>query len=122
MPTNDAKLPVIIAGAGPCGLVAAITLQQQGVPFLVLERASRQQCLCSNVGSGFDLAPTVLDILRNRLKIADLHGDGFKKYGGMYMCGMDGQEVRECSMSDMLVSSGKTVDFLSANRAAMQER
>jgi 2-polyprenyl-6-methoxyphenol hydroxylase-like FAD-dependent oxidoreductase len=24
------KLPVVIAGAGPCGLVAAITLQKEG--------------------------------------------------------------------------------------------
>jgi 2-polyprenyl-6-methoxyphenol hydroxylase-like FAD-dependent oxidoreductase len=58
------KLPVVIAGAGPCRLVAAITLQKEGVQFVIVERAARKR-LCSNVGSGFDLAPMVIDILKN---------------------------------------------------------
>ncbi len=37
--TMDADLPVLIAGAGPCGLLAAIALQRHGIPFLILERA-----------------------------------------------------------------------------------
>jgi 2-polyprenyl-6-methoxyphenol hydroxylase-like FAD-dependent oxidoreductase len=58
------KLPVVIAGAGPCGLVAAITLQKEGVRFVIVEGTARER-LCSNVGSGFDLAPTAIDILKN---------------------------------------------------------
>merc|ERR1712157_639156 len=61
------QLPVIIAGAGPCGLVAALTLQQDNVPFVLYERASSRQKLCSNTGSGIDMAPTAVDILQNKL-------------------------------------------------------
>lgn len=65
--TNNAtNLPVIIVGAGPCGLVAAATLQKHGVPFVIVERASRAK-ICSNAGSGFELAPTAFEILENRL-------------------------------------------------------
>ena len=112
---STSKLPVVIAGAGPCGLVAAITPQKEGVPFVLVERASRER-LCSNVGSGFDLAPTVIDILKNRLDIPDMD-KGFDSYGGMYMCNMEGKALRECSMTEV------TKDYVarSANRAAMQE-
>jgi len=113
--TPSSSLPVIIAGAGPCGLVAAITLQQQGVPFILVERASRER-LCSNVGSGFDLAPTTIDILRNRLRVPGMD-KGFQKYGGMYMCNMDGEELRECPMSAI----DESYEAIAANRAAMQE-
>ena len=36
-------LPILIAGAGPCGLVAALTLQQKGIPFIIIERAQRSK-------------------------------------------------------------------------------
>lgn len=107
--------PVVIAGAGPCGLVAAITLQQEGVPYIIVERASRER-LCSNVGSGLDLAPTTIDILNNRLKIPGMD-QGFQKYGGMFMCNMKGKELRSCSMGEI----SKDYEAIAANRAAMQE-
>ncbi len=37
---SSAKHPVIVAGAGPVGMVAAASLVQQGIPVLVLERLS----------------------------------------------------------------------------------
>lgn len=112
---TNSKLPVVIAGAGPCGLVAAITLQQQGVPFLVVERASREK-LCSNVGSGFDLGPTAIDILMKRLQIPNME-EGFQKYGDAHMCNMEGKKLREFSMLDEFPES----PYTAANRAAMQE-
>ena len=63
-------LPVIIAGAGPCGLVAALTLQKAGIPFLIFERARFQKVL-SNSGSGIDMAPTALKILDGELGLSD---------------------------------------------------
>jgi hypothetical protein len=56
--------PVIIVGAGPCGLVAALTLKKADVPFVIYERASASK-VCSNAGSGFDMAPTALKILED---------------------------------------------------------
>ena len=35
---SNAKLPVIIAGAGPVGMVAAADLVRQNIPVLVLEK------------------------------------------------------------------------------------
>ena len=35
---SDAKIPVIIAGAGPVGMVAAADLVRQNIPVLVLEK------------------------------------------------------------------------------------
>jgi len=49
--------PVIIAGAGPCGLVAALTLEKAGIPYVIYERTTTEK-LCSNAGSGIDMAPT----------------------------------------------------------------
>ena len=64
---ND--LPVIIAGAGPCGLVAALSLKRSGVPFVIYDRASSVR-LCSNAGSGIDMAPVTVNILENELEIS----------------------------------------------------
>lgn len=33
-------LPVVIAGAGPCGLVAALTLEKAGVPYVFYEKTA----------------------------------------------------------------------------------
>lgn len=37
MAASAEKLPVLIAGAGPVGLIAALGLAQRGVPVIVLE-------------------------------------------------------------------------------------
>lgn len=49
--------PVVIAGAGPCGLVAALTFEKSGIPYVIYERTTVDK-LCSNAGSGIDMAPT----------------------------------------------------------------
>lgn len=54
--------PILIAGAGPGGLCAALTLQRRGVPCLVLERASRERVL-SDVGGGYDIGGNSLKML-----------------------------------------------------------
>ena len=50
-------LPVVIAGAGPCGLVAALTFEKSGIPYIIYEKTTTEK-LCSNAGSGIDMAPT----------------------------------------------------------------
>ena len=49
--------PVVIAGAGPCGLVAALTFEKAGIPYVIYEKTTTEK-LCSNAGSGIDMAPT----------------------------------------------------------------
>lgn len=99
-------LPVIIAGAGPCGLVAALTLQQQKVPFILVEKATRAK-LCADVGSGFDLAPTAMDILSRRLKLENYYNN---TYAGMRLQDMSGKVIQDMdltqldNMKDMFVS------------------
>lgn len=94
----SAELPVLIAGAGPCGLVAAATLQQKNVPFVVLEKAQRAS-ICSNAGSGFDLAPAALEILQSsRLNIRGLRGC-VKAYSGLCFEDMQGKRLRHVTMS-----------------------
>ena len=63
------NLPVIIAGAGPCGLTAALTLRRAGVPFVLYDRATSTR-LCSNAGSGIDMAPCAVNILENELRLS----------------------------------------------------
>ena len=67
--TSSSDLPVIIAGAGPCGLVAALSLKRSGVPFVIYDRASSTR-LCSNAGSGIDMAPVAINILENELEVS----------------------------------------------------
>ena len=50
-------LPIIIAGAGPCGLVAALTFEKAGIPYVIYEKTTTEK-LCSNAGSGIDMATT----------------------------------------------------------------
>ena len=114
LPT-PAKLPVIIAGAGPCGLVTALTLQQHGVPFIIYERASRDK-LCSNAGSGFDMAPTAVDILEKKLKI-DMN-KAMRPYDYMYMADMKGRTLNTYSLIDL--PDYVRGDFGFANRADLQ--
>lgn len=47
--------PIIIAGAGPCGLLCAVVLDQCKMPYHIIERVERSR-LTADVGSGFDMA------------------------------------------------------------------
>ncbi len=37
---RDGQLPVVVIGAGPCGLAAAVAIQQQGIPVVVFDRGA----------------------------------------------------------------------------------
>jgi len=105
-PSND-NLPVIIVGAGPCGLIAAVALKKYNVPFVIIERASRSK-ICSNAGSGFELAPTSVTIF-NRLGV-DV-SELVSIYKGLSVLNPDGKLMRNSTLS---VKAG------SVNRAHMQ--
>mmetsp|Transcript_6615 Transcript_6615/g.18995 ORF Transcript_6615/g.18995 Transcript_6615/m.18995 type:complete len:524 (-) Transcript_6615:114-1685(-) len=110
-PSKDPKqLPVIIAGAGPCGLVAAATFQQRNVPFVIVEKVSRST-ICSNAGSGFELAPTAIEILQEGLGIEV--SNFLSTYEGMCFMTVEGKTFR----TDILPSHYKGG---SVNRAEMQ--
>jgi 2-polyprenyl-6-methoxyphenol hydroxylase-like FAD-dependent oxidoreductase len=115
------QLPVIIAGAGPCGLVAALTLKQRNIPFVILEKAARDK-LCSNVGSGFDIAKTTMIILGDHLKLPI--NDILLDYGGLYISTLEGKRIRDSSVhvpdKKKKKDLGKGFRMASANRADMQ--
>eukprot|EP00747_Dinoflagellata_sp_TGD_P116550 gnl/TRDRNA2_/TRDRNA2_172412_c1_seq1.p1 gnl/TRDRNA2_/TRDRNA2_172412_c1~~gnl/TRDRNA2_/TRDRNA2_172412_c1_seq1.p1 ORF type:complete len:236 (+),score=26.56 gnl/TRDRNA2_/TRDRNA2_172412_c1_seq1:135-842(+) len=60
-PVDKEAAPVIISGAGPCGLMCALVLQRGGVPFVLVERAEEKK-LTANVGSGLDMMETAMRI------------------------------------------------------------
>lgn len=105
------QLPVLIAGAGPCGLVAAATFQKRGVPFVILERASRSK-ICSNAGSGFELAPTAVQILKEGLGV-DIN-EIMSSYGGVSIMTIEGETIRKEGFT-------KSYDGGSVNRTEMQQ-
>lgn len=107
------KLPVIIAGAGPCGLVVALTLQKQGIPFVLYERASREK-LCSNAGSGFDLAPTAVKILKDKLSV-DME-KAMQSYNNLYFADMENRPINTYQFQDLPEAD----DFGSAIRSDLQ--
>ena len=113
MMSNQGSLPVIIAGAGPCGLVAASVLQNEGVPFLVFERAKREKFF-GDVGSGFDLVETAIEILENRLEVNIK--EAFRTYDAMNMQDTDGNTVRVATLEEMKVD----FDWYSASRSKIQ--
>ena len=83
--------PVIIVGAGPCGLLAALVLQRRGVPCIVLERQFQTQHK-ADVGSGYEIAPTAQKLLERVGLPAD---DGFwTPFGGMLLQDMHGKTLR----------------------------
>jgi len=84
-------LPVIIAGAGPCGLLCAAVLQQHEVPFHIVERVERAR-LTGDVGSGFDMAPTAVRIFE-RLELPRWR-ERMSKFEGITMMNMDGERLR----------------------------
>jgi hypothetical protein len=113
--TNSAssrEFPIVVAGAGPCGLVTALALQRQGVPCVIFQHASRDR-LCGNVGGGYDLAPTAFDILKNRLELPI--DKAVRSFGGMFIPDMKGRLVRELRLTDM-----KGMQFYAANRSELQ--
>jgi len=104
------NLPVIIVGAGPCGLVTALALKKYGVPFVIIEKATRSK-ICSNAGSGFELAATAVEILRNRMGL-DV-SKFMSRYQGMAILDNTGKQIRHSRIPDDFAGG-------SVNRAEMQ--
>lgn len=117
---KDDPLPVIIAGAGPCGLVAALTLQRSGVPFVLYERAAPAK-LCSNAGSGIDMAPCAVRILETELGLGREGLDrAMRPYEYMHMFNMDGKDVATYRLKEMNTKITDARSFGFANRSDLQ--
>ncbi|CAB9524143.1 heptyl-3-hydroxy-4(1H)-quinolone synthase [Seminavis robusta] len=84
--------PIVIAGAGPCGLVAALVLQRHGIPIVILEKASRDK-LDASVGSGYDLSPTTIEIVQKRLGLDTTKV--FIQYSAFQCRTLEGKVVRD---------------------------
>mmetsp|Transcript_30906 Transcript_30906/g.73654 ORF Transcript_30906/g.73654 Transcript_30906/m.73654 type:complete len:424 (+) Transcript_30906:229-1500(+) len=115
----SSDLPVIIAGAGPGGLVAALSLKRSGVPFVIYDRASSVR-LCSNAGSGIDMAPVAINILEKELEMSPEGIDrAMRPYEYMYMFDAGGQKLNTYRLKDMKLKIGSR-DFGFANRSDLQ--
>lgn len=47
------RTDVVIAGAGPAGLIAACLLQREGIPFVLLERQAQADTIYASHPRGF---------------------------------------------------------------------
>ncbi|KAL3923633.1 MAG: hypothetical protein SGILL_001544 [Bacillariaceae sp.] len=109
------QLPVIIAGGGPCGLTAALNFQQHGIPYCIIERASREK-LCSNAGSGIDVAPSAVSVLESLQVDMD---KAIQPYEYMYIADMKGKHIKTYDLHNMKFG-GTTRNFGFANRSNLQ--
>ena len=94
-------------------MVAALVLQKKNVPFVILEKASRAK-ICSNAGSGFELAGTAIDILKEKLGLPT--HEIMMEYAGMYISTMEGKRIRD----DHFSGTNNGLRLASVNRAEMQ--
>ena len=93
-------LPVIIAGAGPSGLIAALTLQKYGVPFIIYEQTASSK-LCSNAGRGIDMSPSVIHILEKEVGLSHKLDAAMKSYEYMNISDMSGKHINTLCFKDM---------------------
>lgn len=93
-------LPVIIAGAGPSGLVAALTLQKYGVPFVIYEQNASDK-LCSDAGRGIDMSPSVIKILEKELGLYRRLDAAMKQYEYIDVSNMDGKHINTLRFKEM---------------------
>jgi len=121
-PSSSRQLPVIIAGAGPAGLVAALTLQREKIPFIVYEKAKSSR-LCGNAGSGIDMAPTALRILDEELGLAG-RNDYVQPYEYIHISNMKGKTIKAINLLDLGERFKKMTDggrfFGFASRSTLQ--
>jgi len=111
-------LPVVIAGAGPCGLVAALTFEKAGVPYIIYEKTAPEK-LCSNAGSGIDMAPTAVKILDDNLGLAGI--EWMKEYEYMHMSDMKGKRLQLINLKKLKmkkVTGNRSFGY--ANRSTLQ--
>ena len=109
----SSMLPVIIAGAGPCGLLCAVVLQKYNVPFHIVERVEQSR-LTSDVGSGFDMAPTAVRIFEH-LELPHWR-ERLTQYAGITMMRMSGDHVRSITTKEL--PGG---DAYAAKRSTLQQ-
>lgn len=83
---SNVKHPVIIAGAGPVGMVAAASLVQQGIPVLVLEKSAD----LSRESRASTFHPPTLDMLHDLGFAETLIAQGLKAPTVQYSSTADG--------------------------------
>lgn len=82
-PSNAEVLPVLIAGAGPTGLTAALELTRFGIPVRLIDKAEAPETTSRAIG----IQARTLELLEMRGLVSELiglgnHGAGGSAYGG----------------------------------------
>src|ERR1700733_9328773 len=83
---SSTKLPVIIAGAGPVGMVAAADLVRQGIPVLVIEKGA----VLGSESRASTFHPPTLDMLDDLGFARALIAQGLKAPTVQYSSSADG--------------------------------
>mmetsp|Transcript_8861 Transcript_8861/g.25548 ORF Transcript_8861/g.25548 Transcript_8861/m.25548 type:complete len:367 (+) Transcript_8861:312-1412(+) len=109
---------VIIAGAGPCGLLLALQLQRAGIQATILERAAEDKLL-ADVGSGYDLSPSTTKLLRE-LGFGHHFGTTFQSYNALYVTSNDGTVLRKGLIPQLVRSGGDGGALFMAKRSDLQ--
>eukprot|EP00405_Crypthecodinium_cohnii_P016883 CAMPEP_0206458400 /NCGR_PEP_ID=MMETSP0324_2-20121206/23546_1 /ASSEMBLY_ACC=CAM_ASM_000836 /TAXON_ID=2866 /ORGANISM="Crypthecodinium cohnii, Strain Seligo" /LENGTH=450 /DNA_ID=CAMNT_0053929729 /DNA_START=126 /DNA_END=1478 /DNA_ORIENTATION=+ len=111
-------LPVIIAGAGPCGMMSALVLQRHGISSIILERAGRDKLL-ADVGSGYDIQPTAMKVI-NYMGLP--YPSHFHQYAGIHQLRLDtAATVRILAIKHEIAVLGEGFEAWSAQRSELQK-
>jgi salicylate hydroxylase len=103
---------IIIVGAGPGGLCAALALEQRGVDCVIFEKATSDQ-LFSDVGGGYDLSPNTLAMLDNVEVGAEVRRSG-ERFSTVKLLTSDGKELSS-------FATPSDLDATSMRRSTLQQ-
>ncbi len=103
---------VVIAGAGPGGLTAALALKRQGARFLIVERARRDR-LCADVGGSYHIGSTTLALL-DHLGVGRPCREAGRRFGGLHVFTDTGKRLMKMPIPQHL-------DMVTMRRSVLQE-
>jgi salicylate hydroxylase len=102
---------VIIAGAGPGGLTAALALARRGIRYTIVEKVERD-LLLSDVGGAYDISPNTLALLDALGPGAELRAAA-ERFAEVLTLGRDGRRIGQMRIPP-------AIDFCSALRSTLQ--
>ncbi|MEZ4363257.1 MAG: FAD-dependent monooxygenase [Kofleriaceae bacterium] len=104
---------VVIAGAGPGGLTAALALRDRGVDVRIFERVDREHML-ADVGGAYDLSPHVFEAMDD-LGVGEALRKDASHISALKTFSSSGEEIGTLTIPD-------SIDTVSLRRSVLQRR